>query len=166
MFSKKRGWWTKSKKGVLKGKTKGKPGKRKQNRKKRRILKTGLLGTQKRKTTLKLQENSLLVFFPNKKHKEKIKNTKQQEKQIKNTFCVLANTHLFLVIFVFSSYTLLFLQSCVCWKHYKNSVFSRARLLGITDSKAPFEASSQDGTFATQSAMWGFPLCLLKPLFL
>ena len=41
--------------------------KRKQNRKKRRILKTGLSGTQKRKKTLKLQDNSIFVFvFPNK----------------------------------------------------------------------------------------------------
>ena len=53
------------------------------------------------------------------------------------------------------------------WKHYKNSVFSRAQLLGITDSKPPFEAPSQNGTFATKSAILGFaPVPAETPIFI
>ena len=65
--------------------------KRKLNRKKRRILKTGLLGTNKEKKTLKLQENSLWVFFfqtkkiKHTKRKQNHQTTKSTNKQ-KNTF--------------------------------------------------------------------------------
>ena len=145
-----------------KGRQKENP-KRKQNRKKRRISKTGLLGTQKRKRTLKLQEIAFW-FFSKQKHKDKKQNHHTTKNKQKTPFCMLANTPLFLVMF-FSSYTLYFRKAVLRWKHYKNSAFSRTQLLGITDSKAPFEAPSQNGTFATKSAILGFPLCLLKPLF-
>ena len=78
--------------------------KRKQNRKERRISKTGLLGTQKRKKTLKLQDNSIFVFvFPNKKlnTKKKTKPPNNKNKQTKKQKNMLANTHLFLVNFCF-----------------------------------------------------------------
>ena len=65
----------------------------------------------------------------------------------------------FLVNVFFSTYTHLFLQSCICWKHYKNSVLSRAQLLCIPHTKnPPFKAPSQNGTFQTKSAILGFPL--------
>ena len=45
---------------------------------------------------------------------------------------------LILVIFCSFQFTLFHVCKAVfCWKHYKNSVFSRAQLLGIIDSKAP-----------------------------
>ena len=66
---------TKKHDGILKAKTKGKE-RKKQNSKKRRILKTGLLGEQKKtKKTLKLQENSLLGPFT----KQKNKHTEKKE---------------------------------------------------------------------------------------
>ena len=46
-----------------------------------------------------------------------------------------------------------------CWKHYRNGVFSGTQLLGTTDSKTPFRGKTQNGTFATKSAILGFPLC-------
>ena len=128
-----------------KGRQKENP-KRKQNRKKRRIFKTGLSGEHTRKKPLKLQENKLFgPCFANTKQKHK--NTKKNKTTKKTTnrpkkhlfFCILANNPSFIVsLCFFSSYTLSCLQSCVYWKHYKNSVFSRTQLLGITDSKAPF----------------------------
>ena len=53
------------------------------------------------------------------------------------------------------------------WKHYKNSIFSRAQLLGSTDSKTPSQAPSQNGTFATKSAILGFtPVPAETPIFI
>ena len=66
-------------------------------------------------------------------------------------------------IFVFSSYTLSCLQSCVLLKTLRNSVFSREQLLYMTDRKAPFQGKTQNGTFGCKSAILGFPPCLLKP---
>ena len=78
---------------------------------------------------------------------------------------MLANTPLFLVKFsCFSSCTLLFLQSCVSLKTlWKIVFFSRAQLLGITDSKAPFQAPSQNGTFATKVPFGVFPCACWNP---
>ena len=57
-----------------------------------------------------------------------------------------------------------FCKAVFRWKHYKNSIFSRAQLLGITDSKPLFEAPSQNGTFCNQKCPFlDYPLCLLKP---
>ena len=52
-----------------------------QNRKNRRILQTGLLGEQKRKTSLKVQENSLFLGPFSPKRPKKIKQKREQ-----NTF--------------------------------------------------------------------------------
>ena len=65
-----------TKHGILKGETKGKLGK-KQNRKKIRILKTGLLGEQAGKNLLKFQENCRFGPFnkpKEQKHRKKIQN--------------------------------------------------------------------------------------------
>ena len=61
-----------------------------------------------------------------------------------------------------------FISATLCFaENTIKIVFSgRAQLLGITNSKAPLEAPSRNDTFATKSAILGFPLCLLKPLFL
>ena len=141
----------------------------KKNRKKRNSLRQAFCGNKTARKPLKMQENNhfgLLCTKQEHRNTEK-KPPKPQKWQKKTPFCILAN-HPIIVKFLFflSSYTLSCLQSCVCWKHYKNSVFSRTQLSGITDSKTPFGAPSQNGTFATKSATLGFPLCLLKPLFL
>ena len=94
------------------------------------------------------------------KHREtkKTKPPKPKQGPNKTPFSILAN-HPFFFFFLLAHVC----KAVLCWKHYKNSVFSRAQLLGITDSKTPFGTPSQNGTFATKSAILGFPLCLLKP---
>ena len=169
----KRGWWTKSKenKWNFEREDKKENQKIKQNRKKRRILKTGLSGEQFFKP-LKLQENSLFgPFYKTQAQKHRGKKTKKtprnKKTDQKKPFGIMANNPLLLVNVCLFQVTLFHVcKAVVCWKHHKNSVLSRAQLLGITDSKAPFEAPSQNGTFATKSSILGFPLCLLKPLFL
>ena len=147
---------------------KGTQKQKKQNRKKINTLRQAFGGNKIDKKPLKLQENSLFTKHKTKTQATKNKTTKKQKKTYqKKTFLHFGKQPLFLVNFCFcSSCILSCLQSCVCWKHYKNSVFSRARLLGITDSKTPFRVKTPNGTFATKSAILGFPLCLLKPLFL
>ena len=104
----------------------------KHNKKKWRILKTGLLGTQeKNKKTLKFQENSIWGLFPSKKDKntkKKTKPPKNKKTNKNNTFLHVGKQPVFWVNLCFSTR----------WKHYKNSVFSRAQLLCVTDSKTPF----------------------------
>ena len=166
----KRGWWTKRKykNGFLKRKTKAKT----QNRKKRNTLRQAFGGNKIDKKPLKLQENSL--FGPFYKTQDKNTGNKKQNHQKakkkayqKKTFLHFGKQPLFLVNFCFcSSCILSCLQSCVLLKHSKNSVFSGTHLLCITDSKTPFRVQTQNGTFATKRAILGFPLCLLKPLFL
>ena len=97
------------------------------------------------------------------KHRES-KKTKppKPKKNQKNTFVHSGKPPLFLFFLLLSHVC----KAVFCSKHYKNSVFSRAQLVGITDSKTPFGAPSQNGTFATESAILCFPRCLLKPLFL
>ena len=57
-------------------------------------------------------------------------------------------------------------KAVFCWKHYKNSVFSRAQLLCITDSKTPFRGKTQNGTFATKTCHFGFsPVPAETPIF-
>ena len=108
----------KRKDGTLKGKTKGKKRKQKKNRKKRNILKRGPLGEQKRKKTLKLQEN--IVFFTPKKKTKQNKNTLPQK--TKNTFFSRVDTQPPIFgKFLFLTYTRLFLQKLrvADWQHYK-----------------------------------------------
>ena len=140
----------------------------KQNRKKINSLRQAFCGNKIDKEPLKMQENNHFGLLCTKqKHrnteKPKKQNHQNQKKDQKKHLLPFWQTT---PIFVFFFFSLSCLQSCVCWKHYKNCVFSRTQLLGITDSKPPFGAPSQNGTFATKSAILGFPLCLLKPLFL
>ena len=117
--------------------------KRKQNRKKRRILKTGLSGEQNFKNLSNCRKLAFLGLFSKHKHKnteEKKPNHQKKQKLSKKTaFCILVNNPLFFENFGFFQVTLFHVCKAVfCWQHYKNSVFSRAQLLGITDSKTPF----------------------------
>ena len=100
------------------------------------------------------------------KHRETKKNktTKPKKGPKKNTFVHSGKPPLFLFFFLFLLSHVC--KAVFCRKHYRNSAFSRTQLLGITDSKPPFGAPSQNGTFATKSAILDFPLCLLKPQFL
>ena len=61
----------------------------------------------------------------------------------------------FLVNFCFFNDTLLFLQSCVCWKHYK-IVFSAEHSFCASQSKPLSRPHSQNGTFPAKSAFWVF----------
>ena len=80
---------------------------------------------------------------------------------------MLANNPQFLVnVLFFSTYTLLFCKA-VFAENTIIIVFSAEHSFCVSQIvKPPFEALSQNGTFATKSAILGFPLCLLKPLFL
>ena len=161
----------KYKHGLLKRKTKAKQ--KTQNRKKWNTLRQAFCGNKIDKKPLKLQENSPFgPFLQNTRTKTqatKNKNTKKQKKtyQKKHPFAFWQTTPYFCKIFVFYQGTFFQVYKAVfCWKHYKNSVFSETQLSGITDSKTPFRGKTQNGTFATKSAILGFPLCPLKPLFL
>ena len=98
--------------------------------------------------------------------KPKKQNHQNRKKDKKNLLAFWQATPIFANFLFLSSYTLSCLQSCVLLKNYKNSVLSRTQLVGITDSKTPFRAPSQNGTFATKSVILGFPVCLLEPLCL
>ena len=93
-----------------------KENKKEQNRKKRRILKTGLLGEQNRNNSLQSQENSLFrPFYKTKEQKHRGK--EQNHQKNKNTFARVGKQHPIFGKFLFiSTYTLLFLQSCVLLK--------------------------------------------------
>ena len=103
----------------LKGKTKGKQGKKKLNRKKRRILKTGISGEQA-KTPVKLHENILLGLYTKRKNKNtenKKQNHKKQKEQKNTPFCMLTNSPVFLVNFCcLSTYTFYFYKSAFLLK--------------------------------------------------
>ena len=123
------------------------------------------MGTQKRKRTLKLQENNLFVFFGNRKKQRKNRTTKQKKNK-KTPFCMLANIPQFLVNFVFQVTLFCFCKAVFRLKHYKNCVFSRTQRLGITDSKAPFEAPSQRWHFCNQKCHFGSsPVPAEAPIF-
>ena len=159
----------KYKNGLLKRKTKAK---KKQNRKKWNTLRQALCGNKIDKKPLKLQENSLFGPFyktQEPKHRQQKTKTPKKQKNIpkKHPFAFWQTTPYFCKFFVFYQGTFFQVYKAVfCWKHYKNSVFSETQLSGITDSKTPFRGKTQNGTFATKSAILGFPLCPLKPLFL
>ena len=99
-------------------------------------FKTGLWWAQNRQKTSKIAGNSL--FGPLYKTQDKNTGNKKQnhQKAKKKTYQKKTFLH-----------------------------FGKQQLLGITDSKTPFRVQTQNGTFATKSAILGFPLCLLKPLF-
>ena len=145
-----------------------------EDKSKKKQFKTGLLWEQNRKKTLlKMQENNhfwvILYQTQAQKHREKKNKTTKTTKMTKNTFLHSGKPPPIFVKCLFFFYQVTLSHVCkavFCWKHYKNSAFSRAQLLGITDSNAPLDAPSQNGNSATKSAILGFPLCLLKPLFL
>ena len=152
---------------------KGRQGKQKikRNRKKRRFLKQAFWGNKVEKTSKIAGKLPFRAFFNNtkaQKHRgQKNKTTQNNKKQTKNTILHFGKQPPISVKFLCFQVTLFHVCKAVCgWKHYKNSVSSRTQLWGITDSKARFEAPSQNGTFATKSAILGFPMCLLKSLFL
>ena len=140
----------------------------KQKRKKTNILKQAFVD----KKPLKLQENSL--FGPSYKTKaqkhrqQKTKPSKTKKADHKNTtFHFGKQPPIFGNILFFFQVTLFHVcKAVLCWKDSKNSVFSRAQLLCITDSKTPLQGKTQNGTFGCKSAILGFPPCLLKPLVL
>ena len=77
---------------------------------------------------------------------------------------MLANNSQFLVNFCFLN--LLFLQSCICWKQNKNSVFSRAQLLCITDSKNPLSRPLHKmALLQPKVPFWVFPCACWNPCF-
>ena len=143
---------------------------KKQNRKKSRILKTGLLGEFKREKPLKYQEikNCLLGLSPKtKRTKTKSKKTKHQKKQKRKHLFVCWQTtpnfwqFLFFNLDSFISAKLYFAENAI------EIVFSAEHSFCVSEIvKTPFEAPSPNGIFVTKSAIWGFPLCLLKPLLL
>ena len=150
---------------------KGRQKQKKQNRKKRNTLRQAFCGNKIDKKPLKMQENNHFGLFGTKQNhrntEKKKPNHQNQKSDEKTTFLHSGKPPPIFVKFLFlSKYILSCLQSCVCWKHYKNNVFSGTQLLGITDCKPPFRGKTQNGTFATKSAILGFPLCPLKPLFL
>ena len=147
---------------------------RKDNRKgRKKHFKTGLLGEQNRQKNSRIaRKEPFLGLFTKQKHKN-TGNKKQNHQKNKrtdhkiNTFLYFGKQPLFLVNFCFFQVALFHVCKAVLGrKHYKNSVFSRAELLCITDSKAPFRGKTQNGTFATKIAILGLPSCLLKSLCL
>ena len=134
------------------------------------FLSQAFRGNKIEKKTLKLQENTL--FGPLCKTKvQKYRKTKTKPPPKKtdqnNTFlhfgkqalmfdnCLLCKLHSFM------SAKLCLLNNTIKIVFSAEHSFSVSQLV-----KPPFEAPSQNGTFATNSAILGFPLCLLKPLFL
>ena len=124
---------------------------KKKNRKTKRVLKRGLLGDQKRKNS-KTAENSPLGGL--KKTKEN-KNTREQQ----DTFVHVDTQPPIFGKFLFFTYT----KAAFCWKHDKNSVLSRAQLLCITDGIS--RPLPKTPLWKQKGAIWGSPLCLLKPYF-
>ena len=120
-----------------------------------------------------MQENNHFGLFWT---KQKHRNTENKKKHQNNKKVTKYNTFLhsgkpppIIVKFLFfiKLHSLMSAKHVLRWKLYKNSVFSRAQLLGITNSKAPVEAPSQNGTFATKSAILGFtPVPAETPIFI
>ena len=156
----KRGWWTKSREKMDVGREDERKTSKTQNRKERGIKNMPFGGTKENKP-LKLQEYDCFGALSPKSEQKQRKTINKH----KDTFWHVGEFQLFqLALFDFC-------KAVLFWKHYFYtilfySVFSRAQHLCITDSENPFEARSQNGTFATKSAILGLPLCLLKPLFL
>ena len=70
----------------------------------------------------------------------------------------MANSPLFFVNLCFFQVALFHVFAKLCFaENTIKSVFSRAQLLCITDSTTPFRGKTQSGTFATKSAILGFP---------
>ena len=146
---------------------------KRQNRKKWNTLRQAFCGNKIDKKPLKLQENSLFgPFYKTQEPKHwqpKTKPPKSKKKTYpKNTLLHSGKPPPIFVKFLFFYQGTFFqvYKAVFCWKHNKNSVFSKTQLSGITDSKTPCRGKTQNGTFVTKSAILGFSLCPLKPLFL
>ena len=100
---------------------KGRQKQKKQNRKKRNTLRQAFCGNKIDKKPLKLQEIAFLGLFLQNARTKTQRNKKQNHQKAKKTYQKKTFLH---------------------FEHYKNSVFSRTQLLGITDSKTPFRGKT------------------------
>ena len=134
--------------------------KEKQNRKKRRIFKTSLLGEQRGKPS-KTARNSLLGAFPKKKEPKPKRETTQtpKNKQKQPPFCMLANSPQCLVNSWFSTYTLLFLQLCVLLKTLQKIVFSAERSFCVSQIVKPLSRPLPRMTILQQEVPFGVFHC-------
>ena len=123
------------------------------------------MGTNRQKTSKTQENNHFGLLCTKQKHrntdKPKKQNHQNPKKDQKNTLYHSGKPPLFLF----------FLLSHVCKAGFAENtikiVFSAEhRFLGITDSKTPFGAPSQNGTFATKSAILGFPCACWNPYFI
>ena len=93
---------------------------------------------------------------------------KPQKKQTQKTpFChVQKQPTIFHTFSVFSTYHFCFWKAVFCWKHYKNSVFSKTQLLKTQLVKPTFSPMSKKHLFQRKGVIFGFEQLPLKPLFL
>ena len=151
-----RGWWIKSTNFEREDKKKTKE---KTEWEEEKDFKDRPFGGTKEEKPLKLQEDSLFWAFPPKK-KTKWKKTKHQKQNNKqnNTFLhVGKQPPMFGKFLFFFQLTLFyFCKAVLCWKHCRNSVFSRAQLLCITDSKHPFRGAFPKWHVCNQKYHFGF----------
>ena len=119
-----------------------------------------------------MQENNHVGLFGTKQNhrnteKKKNQTTKTKKVMKKNTFLHSGKPPPIFVKFLFFYQSTFFhvYKAVFCWKHYKNSVFSGAQLLGITDSKTPFRGKTQNGTFATKCHFGFSPVSAETPIF-
>ena len=135
-------------------------------------FKAGLLWEQNRKKTSEIAgKYPFWAFLQNTRTKTQATQKQNHQKAKKNIpkkhpFAFWQTTPYFCKIFVFYQGTFFQVYKAVfCWKHYKNSVFSKAQLSGITDSKTPCGGKTQNGTFATKVPFWVFPCVRWNPNF-
>ena len=107
------------KNGILKGKTKGKQGKKTEKEEKRHF-KTGLLGEQNRQKTSKITKNSLVGPFTKQKHKntgnKKTQPPKTKNRPQKHFFAFWQTAPYFGKFLIFFKLHFSCLQSCVLLK--------------------------------------------------
>ena len=144
----------------MKGGTKGNKEK-KQNRKKQRISKTGLLKIPPKNLQI-CRKITFLGLLQNKRTKlrERNKTTRNPSPPKKHLFACWQTTLQFLVNSAFFNLRS-FISAKLCFS--ENSikiVFSAEHSFCLSQIvKPPFEAPSQSGMFATHSAIWGFSPC-------
>ena len=91
----------------------------------------------------------------------------QKNKPQKHHFAMFKNNPLFFINFLFfSTYHFCFWKAVFCWKHYKNSVFSKTQLFKNTVSKTHFFNHVKKHLFQRKGVIFGFGQFPLKPLFL
>ena len=92
----------------------------------------------------------------------------QKNKPKKHHFAMFKNNRLFFINFLFfSACHFCFWKAVFCWKHYKNSAFSKTQLFKNTVSKTHFFHPCQKNTFFKEKVSFlGFGQFPLKPLFL